>query len=346
MESSKNSQREIWVDNVKVIACVLVVLGHFFQSMVKSEIISDTLLYGWFNQTIYYFHVPLFFICSGYLYQKLSRVYNLKSWSCNIIKKILSLGVPYFVFSIFSWFIKTVLSSQVNNEAGGFVDSIFLNPLPPYWFLYTLFFIFIITPTFSNKRRAGFGIGIAIILRALYIILGNYVVYIPYGILTIMEYEIWFVMGMYMCLTDIKKIVYESKVALLFSILIGLFFIAGSVFTYAKGVTLDIVGFILGAAACFSIIILIIKMYGNNCQSLLFGFLAKYTMPLFLMHTIFAAGIRIVLFKLGTTNSLIHFVAGLVITFIGPVISAIIMNKTKVLEFLLYPTKFIKIKQI
>ena len=26
----KNSQREIWVENVKVIAYVLVVLGHFF----------------------------------------------------------------------------------------------------------------------------------------------------------------------------------------------------------------------------------------------------------------------------------------------------------------------------
>ena len=27
--------REKWVDDVKVIACILVVLGHFFQSMTK-----------------------------------------------------------------------------------------------------------------------------------------------------------------------------------------------------------------------------------------------------------------------------------------------------------------------
>lgn len=32
-------QREIWVDNVKVIACILVVLGHFFQSMTKSNVL-------------------------------------------------------------------------------------------------------------------------------------------------------------------------------------------------------------------------------------------------------------------------------------------------------------------
>ena len=30
--------REKWVDDVKVIACILVVVGHFFQSMVKASI--------------------------------------------------------------------------------------------------------------------------------------------------------------------------------------------------------------------------------------------------------------------------------------------------------------------
>ena len=34
----KNSQREIWVDNVKVIACLLVVLGHFFVCVIEVTI--------------------------------------------------------------------------------------------------------------------------------------------------------------------------------------------------------------------------------------------------------------------------------------------------------------------
>ena len=89
-------RREIWVDNVKVIACILVVLGHFFQSMTKAGVLPASDLYQWFNQTIYYFHVPLFFICSGYLYQKLSVVNDVHSWGKNIFKKALNLGVPYF----------------------------------------------------------------------------------------------------------------------------------------------------------------------------------------------------------------------------------------------------------
>ena len=49
--------REKWVDNVKVIACILVVLGHFFQSMTKASILPENDLYEWFETTIYYFHV-------------------------------------------------------------------------------------------------------------------------------------------------------------------------------------------------------------------------------------------------------------------------------------------------
>lgn len=93
-------QREIWVDNVKVIACILVVLGHFFQSMTKSDVLPQMIYIKWFNQTIYYFHVPLFFICSGYLYQKLSVVNDAHSWGRNVLKKIINLGIPYFVFRL------------------------------------------------------------------------------------------------------------------------------------------------------------------------------------------------------------------------------------------------------
>lgn len=98
--------REKWVDDVKVIACILVVLGHFFQSMTKANILPKNDLYEWFNITIYYFHVPLFFICSGYLYQKYSKVNSFKNWSKNVTKKALALGVPYVTFTTATWVLK------------------------------------------------------------------------------------------------------------------------------------------------------------------------------------------------------------------------------------------------
>lgn len=166
-------QREIWIDNIKVIACVLVALGHFFQSMTKAEILPANDLYQWFNQTIYYFHVPLFFICSGYIYQKFSVVNDGRSWERNVLKKALNLGIAYFTFSFATWLLKTCFSGSVNSESGGLLDTLFIHPTSPYWYLYALFFLFLITPTFRNKSMAVIGLIIALALKALGIIGGG-----------------------------------------------------------------------------------------------------------------------------------------------------------------------------
>ena len=134
-EKTATRTREKWVDDVKVIACILVVLGHFFQSMTKSNILPENGLYQWFNTTIYYFHVPLFFICSGYLYQKYSKVNSVGSWCKNVAKKALALGVPYATFTTATWVLKKVFSSSVNDQIGGLGDTLFLHPTAPYWYL-------------------------------------------------------------------------------------------------------------------------------------------------------------------------------------------------------------------
>ena len=91
-------RREIWVDNVKTAACILVVLGHFFQSMVQSVFWRKRMYGSGLTRTIYCFHVQLFFICSGYLYQKGRNIRSFKDWKANTIKKAIALGVPYFTF--------------------------------------------------------------------------------------------------------------------------------------------------------------------------------------------------------------------------------------------------------
>ncbi len=196
-------EREIWVDNVKVIACVLVVLGHFFQSMVKASIISDNSLYQWFIQTIYYFHVPLFFICSGYLYRRGS-----KSHWANVLNKLIVLGVPYFTFSFATWALKTTFSGQVNTEIGGLRDVLFFHPTSPYWFLYTLFFVFLITPRFKNFKIYIVVFFASVIAKLAAPKLGIDI----YAVNSVLENEVWFVGGMLLNMCDpITKLQTNAK---------------------------------------------------------------------------------------------------------------------------------------
>lgn len=325
--------REKWVDDVKVIACILVVLGHFFQSMTKASILPENDLYEWFETTIYYFHVPLFFICSGYLYQKYSKVNGVSSWCKNVAKKALALGVPYATFTTATWVLKKMFSSSVNDQIGGLGDTMLLHPTAPYWYLYALFFIFLVTPTFSSVKAAAVGLVVAIVAKGLILTGGGG--YSVYAVSTVLSNEIWFVLGMSICVFDVQlkgRKVQGTICGLLFTIL--------SVVVYKVEITGGVIPFAMGLLACVAVILIVAgfeEKFGRGMD-----FLAKYTMPIFLMHTLFAAPMRSVLLKIGIENAVVHVVLGLGISFAGPIIAAWIMKKTKWLEFFLYPNKFIR----
>lgn len=113
-----------------------------------------------------------------------------------------------------------------------------------------------------------------------------------------------------------------------------------SIAVYMMGIRNDAVSFAMGLLACVAVILMVAD-YENKFGKYI-DFLAKYTMPIFLMHTLFAAPMRSVLLKVGIENAGIHVVLGLGISFAGPIIAAWIMKKTKWLEFFVYPNKFIK----
>ena len=324
--------REKWVDDVKVIACILVVLGHFFQSMTKADILPKSDLYKWFNTTIYYFHVPLFFICSGYLYQKYSKVSSVGGWCKNVAKKALALGVPYATFTTATWVLKKIFSSSVNDQIGGLGDTLLLHPTAPYWYLYALFFIFLVTPTFSSVKAAWVGLIVALGVKVLILTGGGYSVY---AVSIVLSNEIWFVLGMSICALNVP--LKGRKVR---GMIGGLLFMILSVAVYMMGIRNDAVSFAMGLLACVSVIPMVADYEAKFGKCM--DFLAKYTMPIFLMHTLFAAPTRSVLLKMGVTNAVVHVVLGLSISFAGPIIAAWIMKKTKWLEFFVYPNKFIK----
>ena len=123
-------------------------------------------------------------------------------------------------------------------------------------------------------------------------------------------------------------------------VLSGLIFVILSILAYVKDVVPGAFTFILGLIACFSVILLVAN---NTENSTIFGkvmgFLSKYTMPIFLMHTIMAATLRTILLRIDVTNGIVHIVLGLIISFGGPILAAYIMERTTWLEFFLYPNK-------
>jgi len=338
MSGVTRMQRELWPDRIKLFACILVAVGHFFMSMTSSGILAETLLCTWFVTTIYYFHVPLFFICSGYLYQKGSSINTFSAWKNNIIKKAIILGIPYFAFSMVTWGLKAIFASSVNNQNSGFLETLFLSPASPYWYLYVLFFVFAVTPTFANKKVAYIGVACALIMKAARIIFAEYSW--PYIVSKIAENEIWFVSGIALSVWELP-LRWRSQKCVRAAHLCGMFFLVCSVAIMFMDIKAGMVSFLMGIIGCLAVVLAAFNQSDNGTMRKHVAFLSQYTMPVFLMHTIFAAGTRAVLLKMGIDDPLVHIVLGLTASFTGPIAATEIMKWMKI-DFLIYPGKLLR----
>lgn len=336
-----NKPRELWIDYAKAIACILVVFGHFFMSMVESGIIISSKLYQWFISTIYTFHVPLFFVCSGYLYQRNCCINSWKSWRENTLRKAISLGIPYVVFSTITWCMKTVFSTSVNsNIERSLLETLLTHPISPYWYLYCIFFIFLILPTLRSSLNSA----VVILLSFLGKVISIYWVSCPYPIFLVLSNAIWFVLGMYIAtLTTMQK--YLASRNYCFVGIVFLFLVC-SLFPILFGFSNSWFDFSLGLLGCSAIVILTqsIELKGKFSHYLLY--FSSYTMPVYLMHTLTAAPLRIVLLSVGITSAFVHVPLGLAVSFLGPFLVAKLAERFNFLNFFLYPAKYIGLKKV
>ena len=133
MQKETGSRCE-WLDVAKGYAILLVVIGHMIQFYLYPESYQTDLVYG----LIYSFHMPFFFILSGFA----ASFSSVKEISVNNVdKKIKRLIIPFV-----SWALVNYLLSSLN---GSFT----LSRLLAYvcypaggglWYLWALFFIYVI----------------------------------------------------------------------------------------------------------------------------------------------------------------------------------------------------------
>ncbi|WP_370640845.1 acyltransferase family protein [Prevotella sp. E13-17] len=156
-----NVRKFNYLDVAKVLTCFLVVIGHVFYRYK----LDDWLDWGGHNiylaqlaAYIYSFHMPLFFIISGYVYGKQMNKnidYSLSNETTFINKKVKRLMVPFFCFSI----PLTAVLYYVGRFQGSILEN-YCHTLLLYndtylWFLPCLFVISILynsLRTFIRKR--------------------------------------------------------------------------------------------------------------------------------------------------------------------------------------------------
>lgn len=329
--------RELWVDYTKMFACILVVVGHLLQGLNKANIQWNASLYNYINTFIYIFHMPLFMCLSGYLYKKYTKINSWKEYFKFIKKKLINLGIPYLFFYLAYVFINMLFSSSVNSQKGiADIMNIFTNPMPPFWFLYALFFIFLVVPILEKilKNNRSIIFIFSILLHIFNIFIKTNI----YAIDIVAEYLIYFYLGSILAYKIKEKTKNENIILylLIFIVLASIycFIIEKQILNTEIMQMFKIILAILGTIETIQIFKYLTDRIKNNK---ILNIISKNTMPIYLMHTIFSAGIRIILLKLGFVNFYLHFLTGLVFGVFGPIIVAKILEKIKYGSFIIYP---------
>jgi fucose 4-O-acetylase-like acetyltransferase len=131
-----------WVDQAKGIGIILVVYGHVITGVQLAGIRMDEHLYRLTWDSIYSFHIPLFFFLSGLFFP---HSWQRRGSLAVLANKVDTLVYPYILWSLLQGFLQVALSHHVNNPVtAGEVLSLLWHPRQEFWFLYALFFTYLI----------------------------------------------------------------------------------------------------------------------------------------------------------------------------------------------------------
>ena len=132
--------------------------------------------------------VPTFFVISGFL---LFSNYTLKNYPKMLLKKVFSLVIPYFVWSVLAFIFMQIIYPLMRGETiqvsfnSAIIDILLANSYPHLWFIRPLLIFFVFSPLFYFifKYLKKWSIFIPIILFFVYLLFrpeyGGIVVWIP-----------------------------------------------------------------------------------------------------------------------------------------------------------------------
>ena len=333
------SRRIGYIDALKGFGIICVVLGHVAGGYRTAGTFPDAewLLKAIYNIT-YCFHMPFFFILSGFVFFRSYFDENLKPKISKLKWQILNLVVVYAFFSIVYGIFRMIFAKYSNGETNiSDILMIWAKPIAEYWYLYTLIFLYLIfmIPGIVKQK-----ILILIPSALLICILSIYVNVWSLG--SIMYYTLYFCVGI---LISRGEKLFESKI---FTAVISLTSIA--LMTIYKG---DIEGFkdvqIIKIAVALGISLGIIFLFkqipilGENPFLKLCGL---HCLEIYIIHGFFTSGNRTILRLLGITEPYTSILLNFIISLLVPFAIVWIFKKIKIYDLFFRPIYFFKSKRI
>ena len=321
--------RNVLADRLKGYACFLVLFGHVIMGMRNADIQMPS-FFGGLESFIWSFHVSLFLYLSGAVYKITGEWQSKKTRGGFIKHKLLNLGVPYVVFSAVYIAINSFVGGANTRSSLWDILDIWKTPVAQYWFLYALFFLFCLWTALSgclkNWQITLFTVSAAYLAPLFGVQFGSFEVVVFSAL----------AFGLGTC-TDIEQI---AEIPTKFKPIAIFIHLAVAIILIKIGINeYPIAKEALTVLGILASILFISMLQQIKPVAAFLDFMNKYSFQIYLLHTIFTAGVRIILLSFGITQWWLHILAGCVCGTAFSVLAAVICKRVKILNACFFPTK-------
>ncbi|WP_343008987.1 acyltransferase [Clostridium celatum] len=319
---------------LKGLAILLMFIGH----AATPTFLKRPLSYEIVVQFIYSFHMPLFFIVSGFLAVKSININFRNDYFLLLKKRIIKLGVPYVVIALITNIALNIASGNIT--INGFIESIKttifypeLGAMGALWFLYALLIISILTPIITKISLEA-----SIIITIIINIFGPRDLYFL-AINRISFFIVYYLIGMYVrkCYEDKKlKNINNKNIIIIGSVIfLGIYSLIISKGIVINRIIFNLYMFLCGLVGSLMMLLIIEKV--KKCKRVIstveiFG---KYSMDIYIFSWFFQIISMILCTKiLNISNYNIFFVSNLIIGSISLPFSVYFIRKIKILRIM------------
>lgn len=280
-----------WILIAKGLGILLVVIGHFQPAVAPQW-------YKGMVNVIYSFHMPLFLLLSGYLY-----VYGKQKFGPLVISKIKRLVVPFISIGALFFIVKWLVGqfARLDHPIGPHsIIDLLLNPaasyMPLLWFVHALFLMFIVfVPMRAVLRYTPLVFLVVVIVNT---------IWIPQdmpGLHKILAHFPFFIAGIWLRESGQLELVRKAgwmRIAAACTVMFALIYWLG----HSEAIYYDAIAYpirlALGVLGTLIVIALSFRLdLASNWIASAAAIAGMYSMTIYLIHTLFESGIRIIAFQ-------------------------------------------------
>lgn len=322
------TKRIEWIDALKGFAILTVVIGHCTTDSMASHTYADYAV--WIQMIydfVYSFHMPLFFMVSGYVFY-LTKSY--RKWK----EKVRDFTIVYVIWCTLMWLSKYLMSGDVNHPVT-IIDllTIVYKPIMVYWYLYVLILFYAIFSCFKwEKLSWGFLAtlaGVATITK---------MAHLDIGIVNAALYHMFYFAAGGVILQ--KEILQKIKISHL--CLLGVLILANGLL-YLQDISWPPAVLVCKNFIFANIVSLFAFSIFSKTKSIkalvTMGF---YTMPIYVIHCFFTGGLRILIGRLHVSNIYLYFFAATLLGILIPILCGKMAKRILWMNILFEPGKVIR----